>query len=66
MTAPPSEEGLPRIGAPATRALQAAGYTTLGSLAGVSRAELLRLHGMGPKAIRVLEAEIEKRGLALT
>ncbi|MBO0707300.1 MAG: DNA-binding protein [Candidatus Dormibacteraeota bacterium] len=65
MTEPPSDEGLPRIGAPATRALKAAGYTTLGSLAGVSRTELLRLHGMGPKALRILESEMERRGLAL-
>lgn len=65
MTAP-ADGGLPRIGAPATRALEGAGYTTLASLAGVSRAELLRLHGMGPKALRILEAEMEKRGLALT
>lgn len=66
MTERPADEGLPRIGAPATRALRGAGYTTLRSLAGADREELLRLHGMGPKAMRILEAELEKRGLALT
>ena len=65
MTEPHSDEGLPRIGAPATRALQGAGYTTLRSLAGVSRGELLRLHGMGPRALGILEAELRKRGLEL-
>lgn len=65
MTDEPANERLPRIGAPATRALEGAGYTTLRSLAGVSRAELLRLHGMGPKALRILEAEMAKRGHSL-
>lgn len=66
MTAEPPDDGLPKIGAPATRALQGAGYTSLRSLAGASRTELLRLHGIGPKAMRILEAEMESRGLALT
>ena len=46
---------LPRgIGAPATRALALAGITTLDDVRGVDLDELLRLHGVGPKAIRVL------------
>ena len=48
-------EALPKVGAPATRALNAAGYTTLKELAGVSRAELSKLHGVGPKALHVIE-----------
>lgn len=39
------------LSAPARRALAAAGYTRLDQLVGVSEAELLKLHGMGPKAI---------------
>jgi hypothetical protein len=41
-----SLDELPRIGAPATRALNNAGYTSLRQLAGVPRAELAKLHGM--------------------
>jgi hypothetical protein len=48
-----SDTGLPgNIGAPATRALVAAGYTELGQLANVPAADLKKLHGVGPKALR--------------
>ncbi|MFF0657498.1 MULTISPECIES: helix-hairpin-helix domain-containing protein [Micromonospora] len=57
---------LPKIGAPATRALNAAGYTTLRQLAGVPRAELARLHGMGPKALGVIEAALDEHDLRLS
>ena len=46
---------LPRaIGAAATRALALEGVTTLDDVRGMDLDELLRLHGVGPKAIRVL------------
>jgi hypothetical protein len=61
----PSLETLPRIGAAATRALNAAGYTSLGQLAGVPRAELAKLHGMGPKALGIIEAALEQHDLRL-
>jgi len=60
-----SLDGLPKIGAPATRALHAAGYTCLGQLAGVPRAQLIRLHGMGPKALAIIEAALEEHKLGL-
>jgi hypothetical protein len=61
-----SSEGLPkRIGTPATRALTAAGYTDLQQLAGVPRTELERLHGVGPKALRIIQEELESRGQSL-
>jgi len=41
------------IGAPATRALTAAGYTELRQLANAPAAELSKLHGVGPKALRL-------------
>lgn len=44
----------PGIGAPARGALTAAGYTRLGQLTQLSEQELLRLHGVGPKAVRIL------------
>lgn len=56
---------LPRISAPATRALTGAGYTSLGRLAGVPRSELAALHGMGPKALRLIEEALEQHGLHL-
>ncbi|MBB5113593.1 3-deoxy-D-arabino-heptulosonate 7-phosphate (DAHP) synthase [Micromonospora echinospora] len=61
-----SLDSLPKIGAPATRALTAAGYTTLRQLAGVPRAELARLHGMGPKALDVIEAALDEHDLRLS
>ncbi|MEV4693666.1 helix-hairpin-helix domain-containing protein [Micromonospora echinospora] len=61
-----SLDSLPKIGAPATRALTAAGYTTLRQLAGVPRAELARLHGMGPKALDAIEAALDEHDLRLS
>jgi hypothetical protein len=56
---------LPRaIGAPATRALTAAGYTNLEKLNGVRTTELTKLHGVGPKAIRLLEEALREHGYA--
>lgn len=61
-----ADQGLPpNIGAPATRALTAAGYTELRQLADVPAAELKKLHGVGPKAIRLLAEALEQRGLSL-
>jgi hypothetical protein len=54
----------PRIGRPATAALTLAGYTTYAMLERVSAKELLALHGVGPRAIRILEEELAARGLA--
>ncbi|MCJ8009332.1 DNA-binding protein [Lederbergia wuyishanensis] len=46
---------------PAKRALAGAGYEKLEQLTNVYEADLLKLHGMGPKAIAViLEALAEK------
>lgn len=53
------------IGRPATQALLGAGVTTLEQVAQRSRADLLALHGVGPKAARVLSEALEQRGLAL-
>jgi len=49
---------LPKIGAPATRALSQIGVTRLSQLAHHSEAELLALHGFGPKALRILSAAL--------
>jgi len=55
---------LPKIGAPATRALAAAGITRLAEVARLSEHDLLALHGMGPKAVRVLREALAEQGLA--
>ena len=55
---------LPKISAPATRALHAAGYTELAQLNGVSESQLAKLHGVGPKALRILRAALEAEGMA--
>jgi hypothetical protein len=62
---PDDAVGFPKsIGAPATRALVGAGYTKLTELANVPESELKKLHGMGPKALRVREA-LEESGHSL-
>jgi predicted flap endonuclease-1-like 5' DNA nuclease len=50
------------IGAPARRALEAAGYTHLTQLTRMSEAELRSLHGMGPKALDVLRRALAAQG----
>ncbi len=59
-----STSDLPKISAPALRALTAAGYLRLDQLTHVSEAELLRLHGMGPKAIGILRQALQEKGMA--
>jgi predicted flap endonuclease-1-like 5' DNA nuclease len=53
----------PGIGAPATLGLAAAGITRLEQLTSFTEAELLKLHGVGPKAIRLLREALSERGL---
>ena len=54
----------PRTGAPALRALDAAGYSHLGQLNGVRMADVLALHGMGPKGIGALRRAMAEHGWA--
>lgn len=55
-------EELPSIGRPAMSALAEIGVTLASQLADYSEAELLALHGVGPKAIRILrEAGVHLR-----
>lgn len=60
-----SESGLPAtFSKPAQRALAAAGYTPLEQLSPVSEAELLKLHGMGPKALAQLRQALAEQDMA--
>lgn len=63
MTPPERDAALPTgIGRPATRALQGAGITRLDQLTDVREADLLQLHGVGPKAIEVLRRALADGG----
>lgn len=53
------------IGSPATRALASIGITTFKQVADLSEKELLAMHGVGPKAVRILKEELAKKGLRL-
>ncbi len=53
------------IGKPATQALLAAGVTTLDEVIHWTECELLALHGVGPKAIRVLRESLSEQGMTL-
>ena len=56
-------DALPGIAAPARRALANAGYTRLAQLTKTTEAELLKLHGMGPKAMNAIQAAMREKGL---
>ena len=52
------------IGAPARRALEGAGYPKLEEIAKLSEAEMLKLHGMGPKALGKLRQALNEKELS--
>lgn len=54
----------PAIGKVARRELALNGYTRYEQLTRVTSAELLTVHGVGPKAVRILDEELTARGLA--
>ena len=59
------ESDLPAgLAKPAQRALAAAGYVRLEQLAKLRKAEVMRLHGMGPKAFEQLRRALAAKGLA--
>jgi len=61
---PPEGSEFPRsLGKVAIRELEVHNLTRYAQLTGVSAAELLAIHGVGPKAIRILREELEARGL---
>lgn len=54
----PEPTPLPKTSAPASRALAAAGITSLGDLRDSDMDALAKLHGLGPKAIGILKAAL--------
>jgi predicted flap endonuclease-1-like 5' DNA nuclease len=59
------DSDLPRIGAPASRSLASIGVTHINQLAEHSRTELLGLHGVGPRALRIIDEALAERGLSM-
>lgn len=55
---------LPRLAAPAQRALSGAGLTSLIALSRRTEAEVMDLHGMGPNAMKSLKAAMKKAGVS--
>lgn len=61
----PSPDNLPSgIGSPAHRALTTAGITKLEQFTTVSEKELLNLHGVGPKVVRIIKEALRDNGLS--
>ena len=55
---------LPKLAAPARRALASAGYTDLEQLAAACEKDVAALHGMGPNAMKTLRQALQDKGLA--
>jgi hypothetical protein len=55
---------LPKIGAPATRALASIGVTMLAQVPERSEVELLAFHGFGPRALGIVREALGARGVA--
>ena len=49
---------------PAQRALAGAGYVRLEQFTRVSEADVLKLHGMGPKAMDLIRRALSARGMS--
>lgn len=60
----PTGSDLPKTGRPAQQALTEAGIQRLEQLTRFSEKEILRLHGMGPKALGILRQALADRGLS--
>ena len=57
------DDRIPKIPAPAERALASAGVEGLRHLTRFTEDELLALHGFGPKALDMLRTTLAERGL---
>ena len=54
---------LPKLAAPARRALAGAGLSSLARLAKQREADVAALHGMGPNAMATLKTALKAKGL---
>ena len=64
MDSEPTPIPIDRLAAPARRALDGAGYTTLQQLAEARESEIAALHGMGANALRTLQEILAEHGLS--
>lgn len=64
VVAPEGPGDLPAIGRPATQALAQIGVRNVAQLADYTEQEILALHGVGPKAIRILRPVMAERGVS--
>ena len=55
---------LPKLAAPAQRALAGAGVTNLSNLSQMTEADVMALHGMGPNAMTALKTAMKARKLS--
>ena len=60
----PESDLPPELSNPARRALAGAGYMHLEQFTQLSEAEVLQLHGMGPKGIDAIRRALAVRGLS--
>ena len=60
----PGAEFLKVLGAPARRALENAGITSLQQLSAFSEKEILKLHGIGPSSIPPLRKALQAKKLS--
>jgi hypothetical protein len=58
------QDDLPKLAAPARRALAGAGITRLSQLTSVGESTVAHLHGMGPNAVKTLREALDARGLS--
>lgn len=61
----PNAAAFPPVGGPTLRALANAGVRSLGQLTKWRERELLELHGMGPKGVRILKETLAAEGRRL-
>ena len=66
MTHNPQQDDLPKLSAPARRALATLGIYRLEQVAAFSEAEIKKLHGMGPNGIEQLRRALAERGLSFS
>jgi hypothetical protein len=60
----PAVSDLPKLAAPAQRALAGKGITTLKQLSRFTESEIAELHGMGPNALGKLREALKAAGLS--
>lgn len=66
-TKEPVKDAFPvKLAAPAQRALANAGITSLKQLTKYTEAEVMKLHGMGPNAMKQLQQALKDNDIAFT